>query len=267
MKVGCLCVSESRHQWRPHLFHIAAASYFDQTHPDTDIVVITGEPEEYEAALDGVGTVIQSDLRGTATVCARMDQGCRHLADCGCNLIAIWDDDDWKHPSFLAECVKQLSGEPYKEVCLGGCRHVDPSRWVVTGYLWGLYVNARHLWAEDLSKFPHISPWGYWGSTLVFRAEAWIARPWGQFTFPGQDPAWCRSWSKDQWAPPVDTDPYKALAFCHGDNIYQHCRGGGFDLKPWLERGVSESVREAIYKVREMMIADGHEPPQCNRPY
>lgn len=264
MRIGCLCVTERR----PHLLGIALASYHDQTHGDKCLYVIY--PEDGEDVEDGgeeaagyaqvrerlqpaATTWTASPLRSIETVCARLDQGCAYLFDeQGCDVVATWDDDDWKHPSYLAAVAAQLEVNP---------------QWLITGYLWGCYVNARHLWAEDLSKRPEVIPWGYWGASLVYRKEAWRRQAFTELPFLGYDPAFCRSVGEKYWAPPVDDDPYKMLSFCHGQNCYQHCRGGGIDLKPWLEANVSTLAQQEIWRVREWFIEHGVEPPQINRPY
>jgi len=275
MKAGCLCVSENIGRKgevpREQLFGISAASFADQTHADKLLVVITDRPAEYQETLERIGNtsnrVILSELRGQETVTQRLDQGYQILADAGCDVLAVWDDDDWHHPSFLAEVVRQFSREPYEELSVGGTKRIDPRDWLITGYLWGCYINARHLWAEDLSKKKHVSPWGYWGCSLAFRRAAWDAVKFSGLTFLGYDPTWCRMFDRRSWAPPVDVDPLKMLSWCHGGNVYQHCRGGGFDLKPWLEENVSSRARAEMYRARNYTIDNNIEPPQVDRPY
>jgi len=274
MRVGCLCISEnfdsSKVPPREQMFGIAAAAFADQTHADKFLVVITDRAREDAETLERIGDtrnrVVLSDLRGQGTVCQRMDQGYDILAKMGCDVLCVWDDDDWKHPTFLSEVVKQFSREPYEERSTGGRKYINPADWLITAYKWGLYVNARHLYAEDPSKARDISSWGYWGCSLAFRRAAWEQHNFSGMTFLGYDPEWCRLFDKEFWAPPIDVDPFKVLSFCHGGNVYHHCRGGGFDLKPWLS-GISSRSRDEMYRVRNYLINNNIEPPQVNKPY
>lgn len=255
MRIGCLCVTERR----AHLFGIAVAAYADQEHEDRCLVVVcpTGEVAEYESVLARLGInpeIVPTELRGANTALRRLDLGCKHLVDAGCNAIATWDDDDWKHPTYLGEVSRRFE---------------QNLAWLVTGYKWGLYVNARHLWAEDLSE--HVKePWGFWGASLAYRSVVWYSgyrfdRP--GVGFQGYDPRLCQDVGKLHWAPPIDDDPYKMLSFCHDLNCYQHCRGGGFDLAPWISDNLSVRARTEIYRVRQYFIDHNIEPPQVQGPY
>jgi len=257
MRIGCLCVTE----YRPHMLGISVAAFADQTHKDKHLVVVCNNRDApaYRAAvnraLDGTPAgFFVSTLEGAGTVCARLDFGCSYLFNTlGCDAVVTWDDDEWRHPTFLSAVSDQLSSN---------------KNWLITGYLWGLYVNSRTLYAEDLSKYI-MDPWGYWGASLTYRREAWNRHKFTGLPFPGYDPAFCKTFDKSVWAPPIDTDPFKQLSFCHDLNCYQHCRGGGFDLGPWLRKSENISPRAVneVFRAQQYFIDHNIEPPQVQGPY
>lgn len=253
MRIGCLCVTERR----SHLVGLSIASFLEQDHPDKQILVVYVPDLEskYDYVVRGFADSVISTMpvlrHRLKSVCERLDAGCAVLQEKGCEAIATWDDDDWKHPTYLGELSRYFEANPKK---------------YFTGYLWGMYVNARHLWAEDLSQ-KKIKPWGYWGASLAYRTDAWAQRLFAGTPFPGYDPYFCKSFDRVFWGEPIDDDPYKMLSFCHGQNVYQHCRGGGFDLKPWIEKNVPELSRREMFRIRDWYEERNIEPPQLSRSY
>lgn len=249
MKIGCMCVSERR----PHIFGIGYSAYMDQTHEDKVLHLLTPqhEMEDYAEVLCRYGAKAShrsTALFGFETVEDRMDEACSHIfEDLGCDAAAIWDDDDWKHPSLLSLASEAL----------------ESSGALITGFLRGHYVNLRTLWAEEVK--PKMKPWGFWGGTIVFKKQAWQRRKWKGLGFPASDRAFCEA--VGGWTSPLSEDPFHVLAFCHGRNVYQKVRGGGFDLKPWLEQNVSRRTLLEIQQAQKHLIDHNINPPQVNLPY
>lgn len=253
MKIGCMCVSEYRSQ----IFGIGYSAYIDQTHEDKVLHLLTPDRDtaDYDKVLarhDARCSHLSTPLRGIDTVEDRMDEACRHIfEDLGCDAAAIWDDDDWKHPSLLSQASEVLAEGSY----------------LVAGFLAGHFVNLRTLWAE---RAMNEKPWGFWGGSIVFMREAWEYRKWKGLGFPASDRAFCEAvgGSKRQyWAPPLSEDPFRMLAFCHGRNICQKVRGGGFDLKPWLKKNMSSHTLSEIFRSQKFLEDNNINPPQVDLPY
>jgi len=262
MKIGCLMVTERR----PFVIGVALAAFFDQHFANKELFIISdgrrrserNHEVDYAEALSRFVnpdiTYTTSPLHGTKTVCQRLDEGCRILfEERGCDVVAVWDDDDWKYPRFLTDLANFFS-KP------------DSEKFYFTGCKWSHYVNARHLYAES-PRDKGAGNWGYTGCSIAYRHTAWDQHKMSEFQFEGYDPAFCQAFEKVHWGPPVSDNPLDVLSLCHGQNVYQHCHGGGHDLKPWIRANLSTLAADEMFRTRDYMIAQEIEPPQINRPY
>jgi hypothetical protein len=258
MKIGCMMISESR----PHMLPIGVCSFLDQMHQDLVLIVITSKfffdryNDILKQLIKGRGFNYQPvpktialekhSLVGPDTVENRFDCGCHMLFSVfDCDAIAMWDDDDYKAPDYLAKVSDQLESNP---------------SWLITGYLSGTYVNARTLYGHRVLDS---NPWGYWGGSLVWRRQAWEDTKWTGLNFPSSDRAFAESTHRRHWAPNIDPDDHKKmLAFCHGKNMCQHFKGGSLceDLAPWMKDVFLDSTWREVEKVRQYFIDNDIDP-------
>lgn len=246
MKITCLCVTEKREA----IFGIAASSYGAQEHLDKELQVAlpTGhDPSDYIAVLNRLaGYGVFYWTCGEGTIQERLDYGCIHAFKRGADLVAIWDDDDFKPPSWLS-----LAADDYD-----GC---DPEKPYLFASRQGWFVNLRTLRGE-FHQLSHC-----WGGSLIFNEAAWAAS--GGFAkgpWPGQDRAFVEALAGKGTKVTFDfgKEQLGHVAFSHGKNVQTYLRGEGEPMKERFDRHLPLAVWNEVHVAREFLLKQGVYPPQ-----
>lgn len=269
MKIGCLTVTEDR----APIWGISLASYLTQSHPDTLLYVFAHPIGDYvngalvrltDATPTGnlasvlvsasattpkrvqVNTRFESE-RGVNVVCRVLDECVRLLFDRGCDLVAIFDDDDWSPPDRLAGAAREAAAL---------ARHVGALDKVplVVSYSRGHMVNLRSFEGVEL-KLPHL-----WGSTLTFNKQAWLlADGFAPGPWPGQDKAFLTR--AERRGAKLVALPGAPINFCHNKNVASFAVGAG--LMPLRERiaALPPMVRREVEAAQAFLIERNVWPP------
>lgn len=256
LHVGCLCVTEKR----APIFGIALASYLSQDHPDRDLLVVLPRDASHdergayaaEAARvigpDAPRTDVQFTFRGRsgrAGVTERIDEGCKTLFGAGCDLVAVWDDDDLKLPAWCS--VLALAVPP----------EYNDKTAVLCGSTQGWFCNLRTLNAEFL-QVPH-----FWGGSLAFNKISWeVAGGFVRRKMPGYD----RSFVADVPAGiKCEMDVARSegghIAFSHNKNVATWLRSPGESIEARLPTWYPAEVVFEVRRAQQVMVDTRTFPP------
>lgn len=157
MKIGCLCVTENRSA----ILGIALASYETQRWSNRALLVVDTTSEFDTAARDACRKLPHAlywHRRELAPTVEKLDLGCNVLFHrLRCDLVAMWDDDDWSPPDRLT-----LAAEAYLSAFV---RY--PWVW---SYTRGHFVSLRTLNGHEIACTPEGA---LWGGCLTFNEAAW----------------------------------------------------------------------------------------------
>jgi hypothetical protein len=114
--VSCLMVTRAE-RWRDDT-PAGLASYFDQSHADRELIIVTADPcDEMFAAIGGeTGAIGQIEIAPRGTQLGELRQRALELA--GGEYVATWDDDDYSHPQRIARQLAALQVLPLAEASL-----------------------------------------------------------------------------------------------------------------------------------------------------
>lgn len=150
-RIGCLCVTENRAPVLP----IALTSFAAQTHENKELLIVEGGSGP--AVLRVVDKCVprlagQIDLLiRHSTVQQRLELGTATLFSRGCDVVTMWDDDDYSPPDRL---------ERTAIVIAAGAE--------VVSYEEGYFCSLRTFEGHKLNVSPFL-----WGGTLTFTNSAW----------------------------------------------------------------------------------------------
>lgn len=260
-RIGCLCVTDDR----APVFGIALASFLTQDYDNAELLVLTPSPlppycdvidrvmgtkRGYNEAFDKcLAAYVQWDHKGRAVricrtgsphVTENLDYGCKLMfEDSGmkdadgkplfrehCDIVTMWDDDDWSPPGRLFSTA-QCSATNFALACgytMPTQQEVDSYR-LLAGYNGGWFCNLKTLQGHEVLLNPETNP--IWGGSLAFSKTTW--RWLGGFRdrpFPGYDRSfvndfkakgvWIHAISPDCRNGPIGRGP---IAFAHGKNV------------------------------------------------
>lgn len=273
MKIGCAMVTEDRSA----IWGIGLASYLTQMYPDTFLSVLAAPIGHYvngalarltDATPAGnLASVLVSvsatapksvrvgarDERGGASVPKLLDGAVRRLFEVAkCDVVAIFDDDDWSPPDRLARTA-QVAGNYIRE---HGTLDKVP---FVCSYARGWMVNLRTFEGLEL-KLSHL-----WGSTLAFNKQAWLlADGFAPGPWPGQDRAFLERVARRGGVQHAIDGPAAPINFCHNKNVASFAVGDGlapldFDKPPLAT--MPPMVRREVSRGQQLMISHNVWPP------
>jgi hypothetical protein len=265
MKIGCCCVTEDR----APIFGIALSSFLTQDHKDKVLMVVLKSedvPKAVHAYETEVLRLADSDaqilfLPGQGqkdmTVPERIDLGAEYLFNMGCDLVTIWDDDDWSPVDRLAttaDCYKTI-------VDLSGA-----GKRLVLGYNQGWFVNLRTLQGEVI-RLSGNQENPLWGSSLTFNRMTWEKLKFGDREMPGYD----RSFVQDcirKGAYAVlgcerrDKEWIRPVAFSHGRNVATWLKSCGEPMLDRLKRWMPQMCLDEVLRCQQLMIDTRTYPSQ-----
>lgn len=237
MKIGALMVTEDRGP----IWGIGLASYLTQTHPDARLLVyadplgdyldtlarLTDAPpaSNFGALLVAVAGTMPKPVRvearlanerGCETVSKLLDKGAEKLFAAGCDLVALFDDDDWSPSNRLAYAAAAVA-----DIARGaGSLDKHP---ILCSYASGWMINLR-TFEGLLCRPPYL-----WGSALTFNKQAWLqadglAGPW-----PGFDALFTKRLRQRGGLVEIVDPGDGPINFCHNKNV------ASFAVGPELE--------------------------------
>jgi len=167
---------------RPAMVRRAVACYRAQTYePRSLLLYDTGSPwiREYDPDFDETDiTMIMRNGRGQTIGQMRNHANELAISECGADIIAHWDSDDWSAPTRLEEQLGLLER--------AGC--------AVVGYNDGLFWNGREAWLYKASGRPFVL-----GASLCYMREAWQKKAFQALPKRpgdrGEDSAWTFEWA------------------------------------------------------------------------
>jgi hypothetical protein len=248
MKIGCIMVTEGR----APIWGIALQSFLSQRHEDKELLVDIGE-SKFEDYLEYVpsrqipmGVIMYNTNKG-ATVPWRIDVGARLLFESGCDVVTMWDDDDYSPPDRLSLVAKQQSD-------------FEESRPFVASYGCGWFCNLRTLHGEFISTMPdHL-----WGGCLAFNKVAWTtAGGFYDFSMPGYDREFVAALkARSDFSRWVFSPAQPPVAFSHGKNVATWIKSRGEYLGDKFKDWMPAEVEREVQRARCFLIEKRVFPPQ-----
>jgi len=264
MRIGCLMVTEKR----APVAGISFASFAAQTWIDKVLLVVAPS----ERSLDGYLEVrertgvypLDHILLPNGNFITRKAAGCDHLFRAlGCDMVTIWDDDDYSPPERLATLAEATESWMSSTPTVG-----------CYSYNAGWFCNLRTLRAEwfDAQAAGHL-----WGGTLAFNESAFNAFD----RFNGAPNTGYDRWLQKrliergycigciQTGPHVPLDdqglPVTAsppVAFSHGKNVATWLKSPGEDLECYLQTTMPPAVFAEVKLAQQFLIDRRVFPPQ-----
>jgi len=238
MKIGCAMVTEDRSA----IWGIGLASYLTQTYADTFLSALAAPIGDYvdgalvrltdaapagnlASALVSVSASAPKPVRvgarttrerGSAAVLTLLDNAVRRLFEVAkCDVVALFDDDDWSPPDRLAQVARVA--DDY----MRAYDNLDKVPFVCS-YDRGWMVNLRTFEGLEL-KLLHL-----WGSTLAFNKQAWLlADGFSPGPWPGQDRAFIERVARRGGVLHALGGVLAPINFCHNKNVASFAVGDG----------------------------------------
>jgi hypothetical protein len=256
MKIGCVCITARRSP----IVGIAVSSFLSQSYENRVLYIGADDTAKYydeiaRLAPEGNGKSLGD--WGIALVRRRFNDVSNELHDLslqafnqGCDVVTIWDDDDYSPPLRLAATVETFHcGEKHNVAAVS--------------YNGGYFVNLRTLHGKYV-KLPHL-----WGGCLSFTQETFETA--GGF-LNRECPGYDRSFVEDacdtpyktvgkiygKCEPSMDTRP---TAFCHGSNIATFTTGDLEPMEDRLQKWMPAKVFGEVKRAQKFLIDRRIFPP------
>jgi hypothetical protein len=191
--------------------------------------------------------------RGGAAVPALLDSAVRRLFEVAkCDVVALFDDDDWSPPDRLAQVARVA--DDYMQAY----DNLDKIPFACS-YDRGWMVNLRTFEGREL-KLLHL-----WGSTFAFNKQAWLlADGFSPGPWPGQDRAFLERVARRGGVLHALGGVFAPINFCHNKNVASFAVGDGLTPlgvdEPPLS-GMPPMVLREVLRGQAFMIDRGIYPP------
>jgi len=277
MKIGCITISEQRSS----IWGISLASFITQTYENAVLHAYVDNVNAYAGVLDrltgfgkasdnvsvvGMGITGKRDrmravmihtrapaLLGADGVPTSLDVGIRSLFEEDCDIVTIWDDDDFAPIDRL-----QRTASEFKRFTAGiGALDKMP---IVASYRSGWMINLRTFEGRFL-QLDH-----FWGGCLAFNKQAWlIADGFAPGSNPGYDRSFVTRLHRRSAVGSLDLTQDRVnlpIAFCHDKNVASFCVGDDvFDCAEQTRAVLPPLVRREVLAAKQLMMDKRVFPP------